>query len=588
MAGTANFRVDPRLASLLGENYRSTEHALRELVANAWDADASRVCITLPEPMTNDSIIVADDGCGMTDVELRREYLAIAHDRRSRRGERTPLKYRQVRGRKGIGKFAGLVAAEVMVVATCSGGQRSVLELHKQAFLAAKGDLERIELPLATAPCNAEEHGTTITLSQLSQRLSLPAPEALKELLALEYGRCTDFMITVNDEALSHEDIQGRVFLRTIDMPGVGSVTVRFTVMDGPRGAKHAGIVTRVGGKLIGQPSWFGLEGNDEIPRKLLNRVVGEIEADGLESDVTANGGGLFENSTAYQAVRQWAQDQLKESVGEVFTQEVNLAKARRQKKINDILARLPEHRRPFVAKALDRVLHRFYGESEERIDVLVSLILEALEKDEYWTVCQKIEEARQSDVARFAEALEEFGLLDMAYMAQQAHRRLKFLDDLDALARNDATLEAAMHQALEHNLWVFGPEYSLMASNRTLAQTIKEYTSQKYAGPRAANRPDLFLAQNVLGRYLLIEFKRPSHTISRDDENQAEKYRDDLTPHFDTMDIVVIGGKKGHGVSTQYQRPDIKWMTYDAVTSVARTQLNWLIHELTKSAGAR
>jgi hypothetical protein len=40
MSSHANFRVDPRLTSLLGESYRSTEQALRELVDNAWDADA--------------------------------------------------------------------------------------------------------------------------------------------------------------------------------------------------------------------------------------------------------------------------------------------------------------------------------------------------------------------------------------------------------------------------------------------------------------------------------------------------------------------------------------------------------------------
>jgi len=44
----AKFRVDPRLASLLGENYRSTEQALEELIDNAWDADAEHVWITIP------------------------------------------------------------------------------------------------------------------------------------------------------------------------------------------------------------------------------------------------------------------------------------------------------------------------------------------------------------------------------------------------------------------------------------------------------------------------------------------------------------------------------------------------------------
>ena len=38
MSTTANFKVDPRLASLLGENYRSTELAIKELIDNAYHA----------------------------------------------------------------------------------------------------------------------------------------------------------------------------------------------------------------------------------------------------------------------------------------------------------------------------------------------------------------------------------------------------------------------------------------------------------------------------------------------------------------------------------------------------------------------
>ncbi len=48
MQNTANFKVDTRLAAILGENYRSTEAALKELVDNAWDADSENVWITLP------------------------------------------------------------------------------------------------------------------------------------------------------------------------------------------------------------------------------------------------------------------------------------------------------------------------------------------------------------------------------------------------------------------------------------------------------------------------------------------------------------------------------------------------------------
>ena len=115
---------------------------------------------------------------------------------------------------------------------------------------------------------------------------------------------------------------------------------------------------------------------------------------------------------------------------------------------------------------------------------------------------------------------------------------------------------------ALEKNLWVFGPEFSLMSSNETLATVIRKSADEEFVGERADKRPDLFLAQNVLRQYLLIEFKRPTHTLKRDDENQAEKYRDDLTAQFGNMDILVIDGNVDVGMGGR-NAPNVKMVAY-------------------------
>lgn len=119
------FQVDIRLAKLLSENYRSSEKAIKELVDNAWDADSESVSVIFPEPtMMDNPIIVHDNGSGMTEEELRREYMVIASDRRLRRGDLTPQKRRKVKGKKGIGKFAGLMAANTMKLETWTRGKK--------------------------------------------------------------------------------------------------------------------------------------------------------------------------------------------------------------------------------------------------------------------------------------------------------------------------------------------------------------------------------------------------------------------------------------------------------------------------------
>ena len=48
------FQVDSRLATLLSQEYPSSERALKELVDNAWDADAEHVSVNLPKPLSGE------------------------------------------------------------------------------------------------------------------------------------------------------------------------------------------------------------------------------------------------------------------------------------------------------------------------------------------------------------------------------------------------------------------------------------------------------------------------------------------------------------------------------------------------------
>jgi len=583
VSDNAYFQVDPRLATLLSEGYRSSEYAIKELVDNAWDADAEHVWVTLPEPNTIGAIVIKDDGTGMTEKEVRSGYLLIASDRRSRKGEITPLKHRKVKGRKGIGKFAGLMAANVMAVKTTARGTTTQLQICRDDLIGNRGDLESIPLPIATERATSDEKGTTVTLTDLNQNLAFPNPDKLRQILVIEYGREQGFQIYVNGGLIGLEDVPGNAYRGEADLPGIGPVRIDFKVAEGTNRLKQSGVVIRVGGKIVGPPSYLGLEDDKEIPPKLLKRIYGEIQADGLADDVTADWGSIIENSIGYQRLKEWAGHQMKAGIEESFSREVNLQKARLQQEINRRLAELPEYRREFAQRALDKILNRFFGESEEKVRAIVSVVLDAFEKDEYWTVLREVEQARRRDVETFAEALEMFGLVDVANIARQARARLKMLDELEALVCNHEALEKEVHQALERNLWVFGPEYGLMASNQTIRRVIRHYLDREFTSERAGKRPDLLMARDGSSNYLLIELKRPSHAIGRDDEAQALKYRDDLGREFSPMNIIVVGGRLDTHLDRRHDRPDVKLTTFNVLIENARAQLDWLVAELEK-----
>ena len=94
--------------------YRGAVPALAELIANAWDADAARVKVTIPSDsgFEDKVITVVDDGRGMSWDQVDGGYLIVGRDRRKAGGERTPGGC-TIMGRKGLGKLAGFGIARV-------------------------------------------------------------------------------------------------------------------------------------------------------------------------------------------------------------------------------------------------------------------------------------------------------------------------------------------------------------------------------------------------------------------------------------------------------------------------------------------
>lgn len=578
----ARFQVDSRLPTLLSQEYPSTERALKELVDNSWDADATTVRIELPRPMSDEPVVVKDDGTGMTEEELRRHYLSIATDRRAQRGEFTVLKKRRVKGRKGIGKFAGLMAAAQMRIESAARGKRCGFILNIED-LSTVADIEQLDLPLQVDECPPHEQGTCITLSRLHQGLAFPNPDKLRQFLLQEYGREEDFAIYVDGKKLDVSDLSGQFKEDVSQINGVGTVTLRFSISDQKTVLRAPGITIRVGGKAVGKPVFFGLENSEDFPPKFLKKLFGEVEADGLLSHVTAGWDSLVENSELLLELEKHVQPILREAFREQYGREMQLAQARLQRKIQDRLAALPEYKRDFADRAIRKVLDKYYGEPDSKIEPLVFVLLEALERSDYRALLEHIADAPTRDIASLADSLSDFSLAEMAFLVEQTQARAAFLDELDRLCRDEEALEAPMHKAIEKALWIFGPEFSLFSSNQTLKRQVEEYLGRKFVGKRASQRPDLLLNEDINGRLLLIEFKRPNHPLNLLDYQQATTYRHEFSRHTDQeIQVVLLGGKLSDDLpKPQLREPGVKIMLFRQVISTAHRQLEWLLKQL-------
>ena len=330
-------------------------------------------------------------------------------------------------------------------------------------------------------------------------------------------------------------------------------------------------------------PTFFGLDREEDFPTKLLDKIYGEIEADGLFDHVTADWGALIENSELFTEIQEFIKPLLKEKVKEEYGREMSLAQARLTRKINERLSALPEYKRVYADKAIKSILGRYYGEPESKVEPIVSVLLDAVEKTDYRAILDYIHAAEHSEISKLAEALSEFGLAELAIVGEQAKSRLEFLDRFEELCQKEETEEYVVHSALEKCLWVFGANYSVFSSNRNLKRQVEDFLNKNYIGERANKRPDLLLNVNFANEYLLIEFKRPSHSLQYKDYQQATAYRNDFVPYTSSkITVILIGGKRGIDLPpSHHMEPNTNVFIFDEIIASARHQLNWLLKEL-------
>src|SRR5438132_1927024 len=103
MTGMRLGGIDPSILRELSGVYKPFVKAFKELVSNAFDADADVVRVIFSDDFS--SVSITDDGQGMTPFEFRNDFARIGGGSRRWAGDRT-RKGRLRIGSKGIGFLA--------------------------------------------------------------------------------------------------------------------------------------------------------------------------------------------------------------------------------------------------------------------------------------------------------------------------------------------------------------------------------------------------------------------------------------------------------------------------------------------------
>jgi len=351
-------RISRRTVDKLGVKlYDRASAVVAELVANSYDADASRVRVRLPigtllgkgqaageekegpqeelptaensETAADDGgtgpgeevaaaaeaevIEVFDDGHGMDPGEADRNFLMVGQDRRANpeQGATSRRLHRAVMGRKGIGKLAPFgICSRIEVISaggekTCDGFLTShfvldyaeIIQDTETSYHPERGEQDRTY---------SENSGTTIHLSDF-QRKRVPDRETFLRQLARRFGgQQTGFEIVVEDSQEPE------------DRPGTTVKSVSIPVVDKTRIDLASRPVLTDSGASLPVTGWIGMAKQGYKHEELAgvriyarNKIVASTRDFGLMSGFTG------ENTLRSYLVGEFHAEWLDEDGGE-------------------------------------------------------------------------------------------------------------------------------------------------------------------------------------------------------------------------------------------------------------------------------
>ncbi len=273
MADHITIQIDKSHLSTIGERlYTQSLDLIRELVANAYDADATVVKITVDDT----TIIVEDNGLGMNREGLQ-QYLTIGSSFKKQNPLSSVLKRQRI-GEFGIGKFAVLSVCDRFEIFTQSNGYSATLIFDRRDF-EARTDWN---IPLVEHQHNTDTHGTRVSLFAIHKPISLFDIE--RHLIHVFPLTTKDFSVYLNGAKVSSKFIPGQRFkVKETTRFGLihGEVIISSLIL--PK--ENMGVGIRVKGMLICRKT-FGIELSHSVSTR---KLTGEINADFLPITASRN-----------------------------------------------------------------------------------------------------------------------------------------------------------------------------------------------------------------------------------------------------------------------------------------------------------
>lgn len=556
----------------LGINlYSNIPAVVSEIVANAWDADATLVTITIDK--ASETITIEDTGTGMDRDGVIDRFLAVGFKRRDVMGDKTALGRRPM-GRKGIGKLSIFSIARIADIYTKQGNSRTAFRMDRDLIrkvISGKSAKKTYKPQEITDSWPKDlTKGTRIVLSSLSKALSGMTVEGLRRRVARRFsiiGPRLKFNVMVNGATVGPEDRGYHTAIEYIWTYAEGSAFAKSCKnLARPAEERLPAIQKDLAKGGISLSGWIGTVSNpsqlkdeegdnlnrvaifmrgkmaqedilDEFGQKEIyaDYVVGELHCEELDSDDQ-----LDIATTSRQALKQ--DDPRFESLRKIVLLE-----------LRNVANRWSDWRRvdgakaaasvPAVSEWLDglsgdtkKKAERWIGrlntirspnESDKK-ELLKASIL-AFESYRRKEELDRLENIKDENLDQVLDIFKSIDDLELSYYGQIVRLRVEVIKTLqEKLNQNDK--ELVLRDYIVEHLWLLDPSWERTKGTEYAETTINRFLQENTAqlkGEEKAARIDIGY-RTTTGKHVIVELKRASIAVPIDDlVKQIRKYRD-------------------------------------------------------------
>lgn len=595
--------------------------AVIELVANAWDAYASKVQITWPND-DNREFSIEDNGCGLTEEEFNSRWMTLSYNRIAAQGKWAEIPSRlkrqqgdtgkrRVFGRYGKGRHSGFCfSSESYYVETTKNGKKLLFKV----MIPTTGENPIVSQKVSETRADASKSGTKVYVNNTRDiRIS---EDEIRTEIGMRFLSDPNFHVWVNKREITFSDVPSDNFTELkLKLSNDDVINIlKIDIKDSDRTTRQHGIAWQVHGRLVGNIDWHSLGESFLDKRKTAAKrfsfiVKADCLADYVESDWMS-----FNNrnpivAEAFDIVSKSIKaiifEASKDQRDEVFA---NIIKK------NDVhIKNMGSQERVAWAQTVKKIQQDCPSLSDNDIQNVGNILAKMEASKSKFGLLNKLGACSSADIDNLNTILESWSVETAKIVLNELETRLKLIDELSCKVSTKETDEVQELQPLfKRGLWIFGPEFEAVGftSNQGMTQVIREvFHNTVITGSR--NRPDFVVTpdsslgfyahssydnetggENGISRLVIIELKKPSVPLGVSEKDQCWKYVKELRGKglifaSTRVNCFLLGRtiERHENESRNEGNVRIEPLTYDTILNRAKSRTHLLYEKIKDEA---